>query len=71
LGIGGLYIIEDLETSFLEAYNDDKVSAIDYIRSQVLPTDWDGNVKGRKAGDVFNYIYSQIVFERNIVLIKK
>ena len=69
--IGGLYIIEDLETSFLEAYNDSELSSMDFIRNCVLPTDWDGNVKGRKPGDVFQYIYSQIVFERNVCLIKK
>lgn len=68
---GGLYIIEDLGTSFLEAYNDAPGSAMDYICGCLYPLEWDGNPKGRKVGSPISYLYSQIVFEPNIVLVKK
>ena len=68
---GSLYIIEDLGTSYLEAYNDAPNSAMDYISGCLYPLEWDGNPKGRQVGSPISYLYSQIVFEPNIVLIKK
>lgn len=68
---GGIYVIEDLETSFLEAYNDRPKTAMDMLRDLVMPTDYDGNPVGRKVGDIFNYRYASIVFEPNVCLVRK
>ena len=68
---GGIYVIEDLETSYFEAYDDGGISAIQMLRDFVDSTDWDGDPQGRKPGDIFHYIYSALVFEPNICLVKK
>ena len=68
---GGVYVIEDLEACLLESYNDYPVTTLDYMRSLVMPTDFDGNTTGRKVGDRFTYHYSSITFEPNICMITK
>jgi hypothetical protein len=68
---GGIYVIEDLGTSYLEDFDDDLRCPIGFIAGHLYPLEWDGITKGRKIGDPITYIYSQIIFEPNIVLIKK
>ena len=68
---GGVYIIEDLETSFLDAYNDYHQSGFDRVRDCLYPLEWTGLLSGLKVGDPLTYIYSSITFEPNICLVKK
>lgn len=68
---GGLYIIEDLETSFLDHYNDYPQSSFDRVRDCLYPLEWTGKLSGFKVGDPLTYIYSSIIFEPNICLMRK
>ena len=68
---GSLYIIEDLETSFLSAWNDYHISAIDYVKSMVEPIDYKGKQRALGESTIFHYAASSIVFEPNIVLLRK
>lgn len=68
---GGLYVIEDLETSFLDNYNDYPQSGFERVRDCLYPLEWTGQLKGLKVGDPLTYIYSSITFEPNIVIIRK
>ena len=68
---GGLYIIEDLETGFVDAYNDYPQSGIDRIISCLKPLEWTGELSGLKIGDPLTYIYSFITFEPNICILRK
>jgi len=67
----GLYIIEDLETSFLDNYNDYYQSSFDRVRDCLYPLEWTGQLSGFKVGDPLTYIYSSIIFEPNICLMRK
>lgn len=71
LSSGNLYVIEDLETSYMELYNDSSFTAMQMLASMLTPTNFDGNTKGRKVGDHFDFPYSTMIFEQNICLIKK
>lgn len=68
---GGLYIIEDIETSFLDNYNDYHQSSFDRVRDSLYPLEWTGTLNGLKVGDSLTYIYSSITFEPNIVILRK
>jgi len=68
---GGLYIIEDLETSFLDHYNDYPHSGFEQVRNCLFPIEWTGQLTGLKVGDPLTYIYSSITFEPNICIIRK
>jgi cephalosporin hydroxylase len=71
LNSGNLYIIEDLETVYLEQYNDSSFSAMQMLIAMLLPTNFDGNTAGRKLGDHFDFLYSTMIFEQYICLVKK
>lgn len=53
-----LYVIEDLQTNYLPAWNDQELSTIDYLKSLIgqgdLPLD-----------------YTSLIFERNICMLRK
>jgi len=71
LNSGNLYIIEDLETTYMEQYNDSPFTAMQMLTSMLFPTNFDGNTIGRKVGDHFDFLYSTMIFEQYICLIKK
>lgn len=71
LNSGGIYVIEDIETCFLEQYNDSKISTIQMLTNLVYPTNFDGNTEGLELGIVFNYIYSSIIFSKDICMVVK
>jgi cephalosporin hydroxylase len=71
LNSGNLYVIEDLETTYMQNYNDSPFSAMQMLISMLTPTNFDGNTLGRQVGDQFDFLYSTMIFEQNICLIKK
>ena len=71
LNSNNLYIIEDLETCYLENYHDSSFSAMQMLISMINPINFDGNTTGRKLGDKFDFLYSTMIFEPYICLIKK
>jgi hypothetical protein len=72
---GGVYVIEDLETSYLEHYNDKGESAMDMLTRLIYPINFHGDTKsflGEKLiGGEFNFMYSSITFEEYICLVVK
>ena len=70
LNTGGLYVIEDIETSFLEDFNDHDLSAIEYMTSLVTPTNFT-STKSEPPGRVFHYTAAAIVVEPNVCLVRK
>lgn len=68
---GGLYVIEDVGTSFCENYNDWPSTILEHIFAWSYPIEWNGNPAGIHVGSPISYRYAQIVFEPNIILIRK
>lgn len=71
LNLGGLYIIEDIETSFMDTYNDNSSTIYDKLKEILLPINYNNTTKQFKVGSTFNYLYSSVVFSHNICLVKK
>jgi len=68
---GGVYVIEDIGTSYFTDYNDDELSIIEYIKSLIDPTNFDGL---RRFGDRSwkpHYAAYSITFEYNICILRK
>lgn len=66
----GLYIIEDLETSYLEDFNDYAISTVSYLKTLITPLNFI-STKRPPPSRVFNYFAESIVFEPNICLLRK
>lgn len=71
LNKGGIYVIEDLETGFLHAYNDGPVATMEELINVIRPINYDDDTRGRQVGYPFHYSYSSITFEPNVCLIRK
>jgi cephalosporin hydroxylase len=69
--LGGLYIVEDVETSFMNEFNDYPQTVFEVLKMWINPVDFDGNVSRYKVGTPFSYTYSEMVFEPNICLLRR
>jgi cephalosporin hydroxylase len=67
---GGIYIVEDLETSFLQDFNDSAMSCMDVLTRFVYPTGYSEPLSWEQR-DSFKYGYTTITFERNICMVTK
>ncbi len=70
LNSGGLYIIEDIETSYLADFNDQELSAIELIKALIVPLNYTCPEE-EPPGRIFHYAAQSITFEPNVCLIKK
>lgn len=70
LNPGGLYIIEDLETSYLEDFNDCAMSTVDYLKTLITPLNFT-STRTPPPSLAFKYFAHSIIFEPNICLLRK
>ena len=70
LKTGGIYIIEDINTSYMDSYYDYEITLIEYMKTLIDPI---GPVnRSIKPGeDSFKFTASSITFEPNICLLRK
>lgn len=66
----GLYIIEDIETSYIKHYNDSKLSIVEYVKTLINPTNFTV-LRTPSLGFNFHYVASIVIFEPNICMLKK